>query len=94
MSTFGNIQGLTSSSGMATSGMATSGTASLTGLESSSIGIGKLLPGISASSASAGTGTGMLAAGLAVVGSALLTGAVFAGVGLLTYAITKAAIES
>ncbi|MBW2062385.1 MAG: hypothetical protein JRI95_12625 [Deltaproteobacteria bacterium] len=56
------------------------------------LGIANILPGISFSSASAGTGFGILA-GLGIVGGVLLTGAVFAGVGLLSYGITKAAIE-
>jgi len=82
----------TTAGGITTSGMTTSGMVNSAGSVDPSIGIAKLLPGISASSASASTGAGILA-GLAVVGSVLLTGALFAGVGLLSYAITKAAIE-
>jgi len=83
MTILDNIQGL----------ITTSGTASSAGAAGSSIGIGKLLPGISASGASAGNGVGVLGSLAVVVGGVLLTGAVFAGVGLLSYAITKAAIE-
>jgi len=50
--------------------------------------------GAASLAAATGAGTGAkILTGLAVVGGVLLTGALFAGVGLLSYAITKAAIE-
>ena len=91
--TGGMTTGGMTTGGITTAGITTAGTTGASaGASGSAIGIGKLIPGISASGASAGAGAGILAH-LAVVGAVLLTGAVFAGVGLLCYAITKAAIE-
>ena len=87
--TSGATTGGTTTGGITTGGMTTSGTVASAGTSGSVIGIGKLIPGISASSVSAGAGAGILAS-LAVVGGALLAGVL---VGLLSYAVTKAAIE-
>ena len=78
--------------GGSTTGGVTTGGSTTGGITTGGSTTGGSSLGLSPSASTYSYGTGIMAA-LGVVGTVLVTGALFAGVGLLSYAITKAALE-